>query len=118
MAQASNKYDLGKRTARFGESVIIFCKRLGLNTFNRNIVDQLLRAATSIGANYAEANGASSKLDFRNKIHIAKKEARENKHWLRMLGITETTRKAELRNLWQEAHELVLIFIKNLVIRN
>lgn len=59
-----------------------------------------------------EANGASSKKDFRNKIYICKKEAQETKHWLRMLGTALPDTKTELKVLWQEAHELVLIFQK------
>lgn len=59
-----------------------------------------------------EANGASSKKDFRNKIHISKKEAQETQHWLRMLNVVVPDKKSDLRKLWQEAHEFVLIFQK------
>lgn len=59
-----------------------------------------------------EANGASSKRDFQNKIFICKKEAQETKHWLRMLAKCIPERKEELRKIWVEAQELTLIFQK------
>lgn len=53
---------------------------------NRSIKDQLIRSVTSIGANYAEAQDASSKKDFINKIYIAKKEASETIYWLKLIA--------------------------------
>lgn len=73
---------------------------------------QLLRAGTSIGANYCEANGASSEKDFRNKIFICKKESQETKYWLRIVAKANSIHKDEARNLYKEAHELNLIFSK------
>lgn len=110
--QLTNKYTLEERTAKFGENVIIFCRSLKLDPITKPLIDQLLRSATSIGANYMEANGASSKTDFRNKIFICKKEAQETKHWLRMLSVAEPDKKDQLRALWQEAQELTMIFQK------
>ena len=112
MTQATTKFDLEERTAVFGENVILFAKSVKLDTVSKPLIDQILRSATSIGANYMEANGGSSKKDFRNKIHICKKEAQETQHWLRMLSTALPDRKDELRLLWQECHELVLIFQK------
>jgi four helix bundle protein len=59
-----------------------------------------------------EANGASSKKDFTNKIFICKKESQETKHWLRMLAVCFPEVKEELKSLWQEAQELTMIFQK------
>lgn len=105
-------YDLEERTAKFGENVIIFCKTLKQDTILKPLVSQIIRSSTSAGANYMEANGASSKKDFRNKICICKKESQETKHWLRMIAVCEPERKEEIRKLWQEAQELTLIFRK------
>ncbi len=105
-------YDLEERTAVFGEKCIILCKSLPQTLVLRPLVLQLVRSATSIGANYMEANGASSKKDFRNKIHICKKETQETKHWLRMLKVAESSKEGELAILWREAQELALIFNK------
>lgn len=71
------------------------------------IADQLLRSASSIGANYAEARNAVSKLDFRNKVHISKKEAAETRFWIDpCIELNAETGWDTLRN---EAHELVLV---------
>jgi four helix bundle protein len=107
-----NNYDLEERTAKFGEQIIEFCKTLTLDTISKPIVSQIVRSATSIGANYMEANGASSKKDFTNKIFICKKESQETKHWLRMLQTCFPENKSEILLLWQEAQELTMIFQK------
>lgn len=104
------KYDLGERTAKFGENVIILAKSLPQNVINNPLINQLVRASTSIGANYMEADGANSKKDFKNKIGICKREAKETMHWLRMIAISIPDKKIECRNYWKEAHELSLIF--------
>jgi len=106
------KYDLEERTQKFGEDIIEFAKEISRNTITIPIISQLVRTGTSIGANYCEATGASSKKDFRNKIFICKKEAQETKHWLRMIvkAVPEVRDKA--KGLWKEAQELTLIFNK------
>ena len=106
-------FDLEERTAKFGGDVINFCKSLTQDNINKSIINQLIRSATSVGANYMEANGASSTKDFRNKMFICKKEIQETKHWIKMLSYCVTEdKKVRLRELWQETHELVLIFGK------
>lgn len=104
-----HRYDLEKRTTGFAKQIIYFCKNERITVITKPIIDQLLRSATSIGANYHEANGADSKKDFRNKISICKKEAKETMYWLELLE-TQSSNKTELRTLWKEAHELTLIF--------
>lgn len=101
-----------ERTARFGERIIELCKNAPKNVVTTPIINQLVRSGTSIGANYCEANGASSKKDFKNKIFICKKEAKETKYWLRMLAKAADELKDECRLLWQEAQEYTLIFSK------
>ena len=117
-AQSSNeaqnpneqKYDLEERTARFGEKIIEFVKTLERNEINHPLIGQLVRAGTSIGANYMEADGAESKKDFQHKIALCKKESKETKHWLRMIRKANPGKVVECDKLWQEAHELTLIF--------
>jgi four helix bundle protein len=117
-AQSSNEiqnpngkvFDLEERTGRFGEAIIEFVKTLERNEINRPLIGQLVDAGTSIGANYMEADGAESKKDFRHKVAICKKEAKESKHWLRMIRKANPHKAAECHKLWQEAHELTLIF--------
>ncbi|MBP6858768.1 MAG: four helix bundle protein [Candidatus Pacebacteria bacterium] len=105
-------YDLEDRTAKFGEAVIEFARKLVKDEINRPLLSQIVRSATSIGANYMEANSASSKKDFRNKISICRKEANETKHWLRMLAKSNPENKVDCKKLWTESHQLVLIFSK------
>ncbi len=103
-------YDLEERTAVFGEAIIDFVKTLDKNDINRTLINQLVRSATSIGANYMEADAAESKKDFFHKIGICKKESKETTHWLRMTAKANSHKAEELRKLWKEAHEFVLIF--------
>ena len=105
-------YDLEERTAKFSEQTINLVKKINRNDINRNIVQQLIRSSTSIGANYCEANASSSKRDFRNKIYICKKESNETKYWLRMLMNSNPDFKEEIKRLWEEAHQFHLIFQK------
>ena len=112
MTEFSKKYNLEERTAIFGEEIIKFCRNCHQDAISKPIINQLVRSGTSIGANYCEANNASSKKDFRNKIFICKKEAQETKHWLRMAAQCLPNNKEEIRKLWQECQELTLIFQK------
>jgi four helix bundle protein len=104
------KFDLEDRTTRFAESVIDFAKRIPVTPVTEPLIKQLVRSGTSIGANYAEANDAASKKDFRYRIGICKRESRETKYWLRMVAHAATQMKKEARTLWCEAKELHLIF--------
>lgn len=113
MTQLNNKYDLEERTSKFGEDAIVFCRTLRLDEIIKPIVNQFIRSVTSIGANYCEANNASSKKDFANKIFICKKEAQETKHWLRMLEkAVKEDRSTDINKLLQECQELIMIFQK------
>lgn len=105
-----NKYDLEERTAKFGEEILKFAKRIPQTSVTTPLISQLVRSGTSIGANYCEADDAESKKDFNHKISICKKEARETKHWLRMVAVVVLELKNEARRLWVEAKELNLIF--------
>jgi four helix bundle protein len=109
-SETSKKYDLEERTALFGQAVILFCRKLKRDEITRPLITQLIKSATSIGANYCEADDAESKADFRHKIGICKKECRETKHFLRMIAVVDDSIKDNARKLWVEAKELHLIF--------
>ena len=109
-AATSQKYDLEERTARFGEDVIKFCQRISKSTIVNPLIEQLIKAATSVGANYCEADDAESKKDFKHKIGICKKESRETKHWLKMIMVACPELEGKAKILLQEAKELNLIF--------
>jgi four helix bundle protein len=108
-ATVHRPYDLAERTAKFGEAVIRFARTVKINAVTTSLVRQLVRSATSVGANYCEADEAGSRKEFRYRISICQREAKETKHWLRMLAAAESPR-AEARQLWKEANELNLIF--------
>jgi four helix bundle protein len=103
-------YDLEERTAKFGEGIIEFAKNIPKDHITIILITQLIRAATSVGANYCEADNACSKKDFINKISLCKKESRESRHWLRMVIKANGSLKDEARKYLQEAQELNLIF--------
>jgi four helix bundle protein len=107
-----NKYTLEERTAKFGEMIIDFCKSIKQDAITKSLINQLIRSGASVGANYMEANGASSKKDFRNKIFICKKECQETKHWIRMIVRCLPEKKEKAGKLWKEAQELTMIFQK------
>jgi four helix bundle protein len=105
-------FDLEERTARFGEAVIDFAKTIPQGAVTNRIISQLVGAATSVGANYVEADDAVSKKDFLRSIGTCRKEAREAKHFLRMIVRAVPELKPQARTLWIEAKELHLIFSK------
>ncbi len=109
-----NKYDLEERTAVFAERVIDLVKEIKKDEVNRRIITQVVASSGSIGANYCEATEAESKKDFIHKISITKKEIKETKHWLRLLDRSNPEIKDKTKLLWQEAHELLLIFSKTI----
>lgn len=104
------KYDLEDRTARFGENIIEFAKKMPKTPITVSLISQLVKAGTSVGANYCEADCAESKKDFEHKLGICKKESKESKHWLRMISVAVPELKDEARIFWREANELNLIF--------
>jgi four helix bundle protein len=108
----SRVYDLEERTARFGEEIIDFAKTIPQGAVTNRIISQLVGAATSVGANYVEADDAVSKKEFLLRIGTCRKEARETKHFLRMTVRAVPELKLQARKLWMEAKELNLIFSK------
>jgi len=105
-------FDFEERTALFGEAVLGFARTIPRGSVNDPLIAQLVRSATSVGANYCEADDSVSRKDFKNKIGICRKESREAKHWLRMIAAANAELKPQARRLWMEAKELNLIFGK------
>lgn len=106
----NQKYDLEERTAKFGEDIIEFAKKIPKNVITIPLIGQLVRAGTSVGSNYCEADCAESKKDFEHKMGICKKESKETKHWLRMIPKATPELRDDARKLWRESNELNLIF--------
>jgi four helix bundle protein len=112
LCAGGHAYDLEERTAVFSERVIEFALEIERNPVTVPLISQLVDAATSIGANYCEADDAESKKDFRHRIGLCRKEARETKYWFRLIAGASPSSKVAARPLWTEAKELHLIFSK------
>ena len=104
-------YDLEERTTKFGEDIIEFAKKIQKDVITLPLISQFVRAGTSIGSNYCEADCAESRKDFEHKLGICKKEAKETRYWLRMIAKAMPALNDEARKFWKEANELHLIFI-------
>lgn len=101
-------YDLRERTLRFAASIVEYIRGMPGDVASRELGRQLFRSASSIGANFAEADAAESKRDFVHKASIARKEAAETVYWLRLaseIGVE----KASSNMLLDEATQLVRI---------
>lgn len=106
----TKKFDLADRTTMFSKYIIDLCKNIEQNIISKPLISQLIRAGTSVGANYSEADEACSKKDFVNKMYIAKKEAKETRYWLEVILHTFPQYKIQIEYLLKESHELILIF--------
>ena len=94
------------RTFKFGVNCIIFLRTLPRD-FEYNVIKlQLTKSSTSIGANYEESQAGSSKADFKNKVRISLREARESNYWLRLIKALERSENEQLESLIQESKEL------------
>ena len=107
----NKQYDLEDRTLTFAKNVREFTKNLPITVQNREYIKQLIRASSSIGANYIEANESLSKKDFVMRIKICKKEAKECRYWLNLVEVGDD---GLLENktivLLKEVTELMKIF--------
>lgn len=104
------KFDLAERTENFSQAICLLAKKIQENALTKSLIQQLVKAGTSVGANYCEADNAISKKDFYYKISICKKEARETKFWLKTLTVIAPHLREEIQKLEIEAKELTLIF--------
>ncbi|EKB60168.1 MULTISPECIES: four helix bundle protein [Flavobacteriales] len=97
--------DLLQRFFDFAVRVIKLSRDVSNTTEMKVVKNQLIRAVTSIGANYEEAQAGSSKSDFVNKVNISLKEARETNYWLRLIKEVENT-NLEIEEIIQESKEI------------
>jgi len=104
------QYDLEERTFKFASNAVRLCKGLPKTVIDGEIAKQLVRAATSVGANYIEANEALSKKDFLMRIKICRKEAKESGYWVRLIEVSNPNVKNEQDMLLKESIELTKIF--------
>ena len=105
-----NKLELEKRTKLFALKIIAFAATLPSTRTAAVIEYQLVKAGTSVGANYREANRAESRNDFIHKIGIVEKESSESRYWLEICDEANLGNGEQRRWLLQEASELLAIF--------
>jgi four helix bundle protein len=100
-------YDLEDRTLHFAKNVVRFCQRLSRTNINQPLINQLVRSAGSIGANYREANDALGNKDFIHRLRIARKEAKETLFWLELVAeANASSNDSQWATLKQEVVEL------------
>jgi four helix bundle protein len=102
--------ELKLRTKKFALEVIELVHSLPPGRIGEVIGKQLLRSATSVGANYRSACRARSNADFISKITIVEEEADESMYWLELLGEARIVDEAKIASLRKEADELTAIF--------
>ena len=102
--------NLEERTFKFAVDVIKFLRTIEYSKENDVVKYQLAKSATSIGANYEEAQGAFSKEDFNYRISICFRESKESNYWLRIIKATDMSKSRKLNDLIQESFELKSIF--------
>ncbi|MAF20931.1 MAG: four helix bundle protein [Parcubacteria group bacterium] len=100
------KFDLEERTTEFAKRIIQLSKALPKNIINNPLINQIIRSAGSIGANYREANDALGKKDFVHRIKISRKETKETLHWLELIEEANQGFKPRMQELKREAQEL------------
>jgi four helix bundle protein len=102
--------DIYERALQFAVRILKMDRALAKDRrVNRNAMNQLVDASSSIGSNLEEAKAGQSKADFHAKLRIALKEARESHYWLRLLRDSESVSVKRIAPLLQEANELVAI---------
>ena len=107
-----DKLVLEKRTKAFAISVIRYVATVPTTYVEIVLGRQLLKSATSIGANYREANRAESRKDFTHKIGIVEKEAAETQYWLELCDEAMIGNIQVRRSLYRECTELLAIFTR------
>ncbi len=109
-AMSEQRFDLEQRTAAFGEAAFDLARTIKQDVVTRPLIGQLVRSATSVKANCCEADDAGTRKEFRHRISLCRREARETKVWLRMITRACPDKREPASKLWVEAKELRLIF--------
>jgi len=112
----TKRYDLEDRTLKYTRAVIGFTDVIPKTIVNQEIIKQLFRSSSSIGANYIEANGALGKKDFIMRIRICRKETKESHYWLNLISTKDELLEKQKQSLINETIELLRIF--NTILNN
>jgi len=109
------KKDFIRRLINFSINILKFCEKMRSRSILWPIIDQLIRSATSIGANVVEAKSSSSKRDYIHFFEIALKSANETKYWLILIKESMPEFKAEAESLLKEADEISKIIASSVL---
>ena len=100
-------YNIQQRTFEFSAEVVMFCRQIWhVHYVTQHLARQLLKAASSVGANMEEADGGQSPADFISKVAIAKKESKESVYWLRLIAATDGNIRHRIPPLLDEAKQI------------
>jgi four helix bundle protein len=110
-----SKFDLKERILKFVLSVIELTKKLPQDRTNVVLINQIIRSATSVGANYEEADGSRSKKEFVSTMGVVKKEAKETKYWLEIIKQENPVIQKKVELIQEENEELIKIFAKIII---
>ena len=113
MQTSSRKFDLEQRCLTFSKQLLIFCKNAPKTIANIEIIKQLVRSGTSIGANYLEANDSLGKKDFLHKLRISRKEAKETIYWLNLIEHSNEKIRLDLARETTELRNILSAIIRN-----
>ena len=103
------------RLITFSVQVLHFADELRKNRVLWPVADQLVRSATSVGANVTEAQGSASKKDFANFFHIALKSAKETQYWLLVIAHYEKRQSPKANELLEEIKEISRVLTSSLL---
>jgi four helix bundle protein len=106
---------ISTRLLDYGTSILKICHRLNETIIGRHIGKQLLRAETSVGANYEEARGAQSKADFIHKLQIVLKEIRESMYWLKLIEQSDILKGNDIEEAIKETEQLSNIIGRSII---
>ncbi len=104
-----SKNEIVEKTYNFALKIVKLVRILPKDVSGYALGKQLIRSGTSVGANVEEAQGASSKKDFVNKMNIAKKEARETRYWLNLMMDSGILSKSKVLDVMDECNSIVNI---------
>jgi len=107
-------HELRERTKRFAVNVVAFARTLRADDVTAVITRQLVKSATSVGANYRSSCRAKSRPDFVVKMTLAEEEADETQYWLEILVETGFVKRDAVARLMDEAEQLVKIFVASI----
>ena len=107
--------ELKNRTIQLGVDVIFLCEKLPKKSVGNVIDYQIIRSATSVGANYRAALRGKSKPDFINKLQIVLEELDETQYWIEVAVKAKLLSKSDVSSVWREAEELMKILTKTAI---